>query len=75
MIVVNDLPLTEKQQQVFNFIVEYKRRNTIAPTQREIAEELGFSHSRASQHLDSLEDKGFIERLRGDRGIKIIEGE
>jgi repressor LexA len=74
MIVINDLPLTEKQQEVFNFIIEYKRINTIAPTQREIAEELGFSHSRASQHLDSLEDKGVIERLRGDRGIKIIEG-
>jgi DNA-binding MarR family transcriptional regulator len=75
MIVINDLPLTEKQKQVFNFIVEYKKCNTIAPTQREIAEELGFSHSRASQHLDSLSDKGFIERLRGDRGIKIIRGE
>ncbi len=66
--------LTEKQHQIFQFIVERISERGLPPTLREIAEEFGFQSVRSVQtHLDALEKKGFIRRLAGkSRGIELV---
>ena len=72
--------LTERQQEVFNFIVGYIEDKGYPPTIREMQEGLGIGSLRGvTIHLDALHKKGFIERLSGKggpprqaRGIRIL---
>jgi repressor LexA len=66
-------PMTARQRQVLEFIEAEGRRMGRPPTVREIAEEFGFRSPRAaSDHLDALERKGWIQRDRGrSRGIRL----
>jgi len=71
--------LTDRQQEVFNFIVGYIEANGYPPTIREMQEGLGIGSLRGvTIHLDALHKKGFIERLGGkngprqSRGIRIL---
>ena len=65
--------LTARQRQVLEFIESEGRGSGRPPTVREIAEHFGFRSPRAaSDHLDALERKGWIERDRGSaRGIRL----
>ena len=60
---VDRAPLTEKQQNVYESIMQYQRVNGYAPTIREICKMVGVaSTSSVYAHLKILEEKGYIAR-------------
>ncbi len=69
------LPLTKRQQQIFDFILECMVANGAPPTRVEIADNFGFrSPNAAEDHLKALDRKGHIELRSGtSRGIFISE--
>lgn len=53
--------LTDRQRQVFDFIVEYKREHGVPPTMKEIGDALGIaSKSTTHQHVTALVAKGYL---------------
>lgn len=63
---VDRAPLTEKQQNVYESIMQYQRVNGYAPTIREICKMVGVaSTSSVYAHLKILEEKGYIARKMG----------
>ncbi|RFC45185.1 MAG: repressor LexA [Verrucomicrobia bacterium] len=58
--------LTERQQELYNFLRDYSRETGIMPSTREIQKHFGFlSQTAAVSHLRALERKGVIQRLAG----------
>lgn len=54
---------TPVEQELFDYVVSFLRRNTYQPSVREIAAHFGIGSTRTvSGHIRSLEDKGFVER-------------
>jgi len=72
---LSDKPLTKRQQEIFDFILECMANNGAPPTRVEIAEHFGFrSPNAAEDHLKALHKKGHIELKSGtSRGIYINE--
>ena len=68
-------PLTKRQQEIFDFILEAMSHNGAPPTRQEIAQKFGFRSANAAEdHLKALHKKGYIELLSGtSRGIMIPE--
>lgn len=67
--------LNQKQQQILEYIKSYVDERGFPPSIREICRKLGFASPRAGQkYLESLEEKGFIQRESKPRGIKIMGG-
>jgi len=68
-------PLTKRQQQIFDFILECLAENGAPPTRVEIADHFGFRSANAAEdHLKALDKKGHIELRSGtSRGIFITE--
>jgi len=68
-------PLTKRQQEIFDFILQCMTSNGAPPTRVEIAEHFGFrSPNAAEDHLRALDKKGHIELRSGtSRGILISE--
>lgn len=59
--------LTERQQTVLDFIIEYFDRAGCPPTLREISEQIGTKGTAtALMHLEALERKGYIKRRDGN---------
>jgi repressor LexA len=54
------MELTEKQQEVLQFIQNFFARQGIAPSVREIAGALGKSAQAIQQHIESLRAKGYL---------------
>lgn len=54
--------LTNRQQKVLDFIVNYSRDTGYPPTVREIAGAFGISSKGAYDHLIAIEKKGYIRR-------------
>ncbi|MCA9346777.1 site-specific DNA-methyltransferase [Candidatus Saccharibacteria bacterium] len=67
--------LTYKQKEVLEFIISYQNDNKVSPTIQEITDFIGVnSLSTTHQHLESLEEKGFIKRHKKQaRSIEITE--
>lgn len=67
--------LTQRQQEVFQFLVTFKEKNAQAPTIQEICQHFGFkSPTSAQQHLNLIEKKGFLtKRPRTARSIQLSE--
>lgn len=65
------MKLTERQQEIIDFLQAEHRRTGIMPSTREIQEHFGFaSQTAAVSHLKALEKKGVITRLEGKaRGL------
>ncbi len=64
--------LTPKQQKVFDIVKQYIEQRGESPTLDEIQELLGLkSKHSVVQFLDYLERKGFIQRGRGYRSIRL----
>ncbi len=65
--------LTEKQQQIFDFVLDSYRNDGAIPTVREIMRAFGFSSTNAvNTHLEALSNKGYIARRPGmARNIEI----
>jgi repressor LexA len=63
--------LTDRQREILEFLIEFTEETGYPPTLREICKHFGMASTRAaSDHLDALERKGYIER-RGDRARAI----
>lgn len=59
-------PLTQRQQEILDYLRESQRIRGVMPSTREIQESFGFaSQTAAMSHLRALEKKGAIQRLPG----------
>jgi repressor LexA len=67
--------LTHKQEQILNFIREFRDQNGYPPTLREIAHHFGISSTfGVKRHLDALVKKGFLNiESNASRGIKFVK--
>lgn len=65
--------LTQRQEEIFNFILKSLREDGCIPTVREIAQAFGFASTNAvHDHLTALAKKGYISRRTGTaRNIEI----
>jgi len=64
--------LTERQEEVLQFITSYAEDNGYPPSQREIAAYLNVSGTLpVMKHLSALERKGYIKREPVNRGISL----
>lgn len=68
-------PLTERQQQVLDFITTYLDTHGCPPTLREISEHINAKGTvTAIRHLDALEQKGYIQRREGSSRSIVVAG-
>lgn len=67
--------LTERQNQVYEFLRDYVRRNGKPPTIKEVGQSLGIrSTNGVHKMLVALETKGYIERTPHEaRGLSIVD--
>ncbi len=65
--------LTERQQQIFEFIKDYITMKGYSPSVRDVARHFKMTPRGAQQHLIALEKKGYITRTRGARTITLAE--
>jgi repressor LexA len=67
--------LTERQKEILDFILEFRRRRGISPTHREICDHFGYSsYGTVYKHLKLLQEKGFLRRdWNQKRGIEVVE--
>lgn len=66
-------PLTERQQEILEFLKSYQREFGMMPVTREIQHHFGFaSQTAAMSHLRALERKGAIQRLPGKARAVLI---
>jgi len=65
--------LTERQQQIFEFIKDYITMKGYSPSVRDVARHFKMTPRGAQQHLIALEKKGYITRTRGPRTITLAE--
>ena len=65
--------LTDKQERILSFIVDYVNDNGYPPSIREIGNAFSISSLRGvTVHLDALERKGYIKRASTSRSITVI---
>src|SRR5438876_1696426 len=65
--------LTDKQDRILKFIVEYVNDKGYPPSIREIGNAFEISSLRGvTVHLDALERKGYIKRASTSRSITVI---
>ena len=66
-------PLTLRQKQVLNLIRRHLSTDGAPPTIRELREDLALKSLRGvTVHLDALVRKGYIQRSRNARGIRLM---
>lgn len=65
--------MTERQQEIYNFIVAYIEEQLFPPTIREIGVAVGLaSASSVAEHLLKIQEYGFIEiKENSPRAIKV----
>jgi len=67
--------ITEKQQEILDFIIDYINTNSYPPTKKEIAAHFKKHKSGMFAYLIALQKKGFIKLLpHVARGIQVING-
>jgi repressor LexA len=66
--------LTEIERRILDYMVSYLRMNTYQPSIREIGEQFGIKSTKTvSEHLQTLADKGYLERDPSrSRGVRIL---
>lgn len=65
--------LTEKQEKVYDFIVEKIKQSGYPPSLREIGAMMEITPNAVRGYLDTLVKKGYIERDSIARGIRILK--
>lgn len=67
--------LTERQQEILDFIRESLDKRGLSPTHREICDRFGYSsYGTAHKHLKLLEQKGYLRRhWNQKRGVELTE--
>ena len=68
-------PLTDRQQEILEYVSSFTRDTGYPPTVREIGRATGLRSPRSvSQHLQALERKGFIHRGKEkSRAIRVLD--
>ena len=66
-------PLTKIERRILNYLVDYLKEHTYQPSIREIGKRFSIKSTKTvSEHLQSLADKGHIERdASRSRGVRI----
>ena len=65
--------ITERQQEVLDFISAYSRENSYPPTVREIGEHFGISLRAVQDHIAALQKKGYLSQTqKRARSISVI---
>jgi repressor LexA len=64
--------LTERQQDVLDFIEEFGRRENMAPTVYEIATNFEIKPATAFAHLRALQRKGYVDRSSKARSLTLL---
>jgi repressor LexA len=67
-------PLTSLERRILDYVIEYLRRNTYQPSIREIGRRFDIKSTKTvSEYLQSLADKGWIERDPSrSRGVRLL---
>ncbi len=67
--------LTSQEQKTLQFIRNYLAQNGYAPKFKEIGNAIGvISHGTIHRYVQSLQDKGYIDRIKGNsRGMSLID--
>lgn len=66
--------LTARQKQIKDFVTKIIKQKGIAPSEREVARHFRISASTAHQHLETLKEKGYLQKdPRRARGIEVTE--
>jgi len=67
-------PLSKIERRILDYLVDFLRKNTYQPSIREIGKRFGIKSTKTvSEHLQSLADKGYVEREASrSRGVKIL---
>lgn len=67
-------PLTKIERRILDYLVEYLRTNTYQPSIREVGRRFDIKSTKTvSEHLQSLADKGWIERDPSrSRGVRLL---
>jgi repressor LexA len=67
-------PLSKMERRILDYLIDYLKRNTYQPSIREIGKRFGIKSTKTvSEYLQSLADKGYIEREASrSRGVRII---
>ena len=68
------MALTDRQREIYEYIVAFRRENGCSPSIPEIQEQFGIrSPNGVAGHLHALESKGMIRRAeRGSRQIEVV---
>ncbi len=69
------IPMTKKQNSIYNFIKTYKNTHDVCPTYQEIADHFGLkSRSTIHNHIHKIERRGWIKRIPGaERAIALSD--
>ncbi|HEY8483099.1 MAG TPA: transcriptional repressor LexA [Longimicrobiales bacterium] len=67
-------PLTQVERRILDFMIEFVRRNTYQPSIREIGRQFDIKSTKTvSEYLQSLADKGWVERDPArSRGVRLL---
>lgn len=66
-------PLTERQREVYEWMLAFYRAHGYAPVIREIAKHFGVSNGSVFQHIQCLERYGYIKRpLHKHGGLQFV---
>ena len=63
--------LTEKQQEILEYIEEFMSKHGMAPTVNEIADYFGIKASSSFAHLRALQKKGYVSRSSKARSLEL----
>ncbi|MCR4822660.1 MAG: transcriptional repressor LexA [Treponema sp.] len=67
--------ITERQQEVLDFISSFTRSNNYPPTVREIGEHFGISLRAVQDHIAALQKKGYLSQTqKRARSLNVISG-
>lgn len=67
-------PLTRKQKEMFDFVVEHIDQNGIAPTVQQAADAQGICLSNASRYISDLCSKQYLRRDPDKRySLEVVE--
>lgn len=65
--------LTDRQREVYDFLLDFRQEHDFAPSIREISEHFKFNIKSAHDHLKALERKQWLRRAgKGSRALEIL---
>lgn len=66
--------ITERQQEVLNFISGFTKENSFPPTVREISDHFSISIRAVQDHIGALQKKGYISiKPKSSRSIRVLQ--